>query len=73
MSRRFFKDDVARELDEARGYPRGMEGFEILLYGWRQKHKMKSKTIFNRDWMTYAEVESFGLYVGVDLRKVHDS
>lgn len=68
-AKRYYKRDIARALDSARGCERGLTGFEILLYGWRVKHKMTSETIRRREWLTYAEVDDFSRYVGVDLRQ----
>ena len=64
---RISKQQVLHNLETALGEKVGMDGLETLIYGWRKKHHMTSSGLYQRDWMTYPEVESLSTYAGYDL------
>ena len=68
---RISKAEVARRADKARGVKRGMEGLNILIYGWlnyrKYGHKYRNK-LYNRDWLYIVEVMDLAEYAGCDLR-----
>ena len=53
----------------------GMQGLNILLYGWMKKGGIKRSTLFMRmksageEYLTPEEVRNFSLYAGYDLSK----
>ena len=69
MNDRITKLEVAARLDAAIHYPAGMEGLNILLYGWTRKNPQLRVNIHHRDWLYLAEVQSLSEYAGVDLTK----
>ena len=67
MKRKFFYKDIIRRLEQLLHTTVGMEGFEILLYGWVHKHHFNRSKYSMRDYMTGAEIQSFSEYAGYDL------
>ena len=54
----------------------GLQGLNILLYGWITKHGKVTRTILNlrkradgEFWLSLGEAEHFSQYVGYDLAK----
>lgn len=53
----------------------GLQGLNILLYGWMKKGGIKRSTLFMRmksageGYLTPEEVRNFSLYAGYDLSK----
>ena len=53
----------------------GLQGLNILLYGWMKKGGVKRSTLFMRmkstgeEYLTPNEVRNFSLYAGYDLSK----
>ena len=45
----------------------GMQGFKILLYGWRIKHHFPEYQFYGRNYMNGTEMLSFSEYAGYDL------
>ena len=64
------KLQIAANADKARGVKRGMEGLNILIYGWlkfrKYGHKYRNK-LYNRDWLYIVEVQDLSNYAGCDL------
>ena len=69
MNDRISKTELAARLDAAICYPAGMEGLNILLYGWTRKDPQLRVNIHHRDWLYLAEVQSLSVYAGCDLTK----
>ena len=67
---RISKEEVARRADKARGVKRGIEGLNILIYGWlnyRKYGKQYRKKIHSRDWLFITEVMDLSNYAQCDL------
>ena len=69
MNDRITKTELAARLDAAIHYPAGMEGLNILLYGWTRKDPQLRINIHHRDWLYLTEVQSLSAYAGYDLTK----
>ena len=67
MAQKFFKTELVQHLERHIGIEVGMNGLNILLYGWRKKHHCTDTAIYQRDYLTYPEVESLSVYAGYDL------
>ena len=61
------KVDVVARLDAAIGYPAGMEGLNILLYGWTRKDENLRVNIRHRTWLYDYEVRALSTYAGYNL------
>ena len=64
------KLQIAANADKARGVKRGMEGLNILIYGWLKFRKYGQKyrnKLYNRDWLYIVEVQDLSNYAGCDL------
>lgn len=69
---RINKEELARRADKARGVERGLQGLNILIYGWLRFRKYGQKyreAIWHRKWLYITEVMDLSKYVGVDLTK----
>ena len=71
MMKKISKADLAARLESravcARG---GMEGLNILLYGWKRYRKYDAKYLHAleaRDWLYTGEVTDLSEYAGCDL------
>ncbi len=66
---------LAARLERAIHADVGMQGLNILLYGWMQKGGVSRTTLFMRkksageEYLTPNEVRNFSLYAGYDLSK----
>ena len=69
MNDRILKTELAARLDAAIHYPAGMDGLNILLYGWTRKDPQLRVNIHHRDWLYLTEVQSLSTYAGYDLTK----
>ena len=58
---------MAANLDAAIRFPAGMEGLNVLLYGWTRKNLQLRVNIHHRDWLYLTEVQSLSAYAWVDL------
>ncbi|MBR1878215.1 MAG: hypothetical protein IJ814_04320 [Paludibacteraceae bacterium] len=67
MTQRFKKTQLVQVLERHVGAPVGMRGLNILVYGWRRKHRFTDTAIYQRDYLTYPETESLSVYAGYDL------
>ena len=68
--RRIEKAELAKRLDDVLGQPVGMNGLNILLYGWRKYRKYGAKyghAIETRSWLYRSEVVDLSDYAGYDL------
>lgn len=68
MAQRFEKTELVKRLEVCLGTKVGMGGLTTLIYGWRKKHHFTDTAIYQRDYLTYPEVESLSMYAGYDLR-----
>ena len=69
---RISKEEVARRADKARGVKRGMEGLNILIYGWLNYRKYGHKyrhAVHARDYLFITEVMDLADYAQCDLTK----
>ena len=67
---RISKQQLARNLDAAIGDEVGIEGLNILLYGWKKARHFGPtycQVLINRDWLYLTEALDFSSYVGYDL------
>lgn len=72
MMPRISKQQIAANADRARGVKRGMEGLNILLFGWLNFRKYGHKyrhAIHARDFLFITEVMDLSVYAGCDLTK----
>ena len=66
---------LAARLERAIHANVGLQGLNILLYGWMKKGGIKRSTLFMRmksareGYLTPEEVRNFSLYAGYDLSK----
>ena len=66
---------LAARLERAIHADVGMQGLNILLYGWMQKGGVSRTTLFMRkksageEYLTPEEVRNFSSYAGYDLSK----
>ena len=67
MTQHIEKRRVAERLNEAIGYPAGMEGLNTLLYGWTRKNESLRVNIRHRTWLYDHEVRTLSAYAGYDL------
>ena len=63
------KTELARRLDAVLGEKVGMEGLNILIYGWTRKNPKQRVNIRHRTWLYDYEVQSLSAYAGYDLLK----
>ena len=64
------KTDLAARADKARGVERGLEGLNILIYGWLKFRKYRqsySHVIHNRNWLYLTEVRDLQEYAQCNL------
>lgn len=67
MMQHIDKQRVAERLNEAIGYPAGMEGLNTLLYGWTRNNENLRVNIRHRTWLYDYEVRALSVYAGYDL------
>ena len=70
MMQRISKEELAVRLERAIGAKVGIEGLNILLYGWKKYRKYGAKyldALKHRDWMYIVEVQDFSEYAGYSL------
>ena len=73
MMQRIEKEQLARTADKARGVKRGIEGINILIYGWLKYRKYSEKyyeAVRHRDWLYITEVMDLSAYAGCDLTQM---
>ena len=66
------KVELARRLSEAIGHKVGIEGLNILLYGWKKYRHFSNKychALNAREYLCITEVLDFSDYAGYDLVK----
>lgn len=66
------KEKLARNADKARGVVRGIQGLNILIYGWLKYRKYGQKyrhAIHARKFLYITEVMDLSNYAGCDLFK----
>ena len=69
---RIGKGELARRLEKAIDAPVGMEGLNILIYGWRLYRKYGPRyadALKHRAWLYITEVQDLSEYAGYDLNK----
>ena len=67
MARKFSKTELVLHLERHIDAEVGMDGLNTLIYGWRKKHHFTDTAVYQRDYLTYPEVESLSAYAGYDL------
>ena len=67
MAQKFSKTELVLHLERHIGAEVGMSGLNTLIYGWRKKHHFTDTAVYQRDYLTYPEVESLSAYAGYDL------
>ncbi len=67
MTRKYYFTDVVKRLEQYIHCDVGLQGFKVLLYGWRMKCRLPEYIFCGRDYMNEAEIHSFSDYVGYDL------
>ena len=73
MMQRMTKEELARAADKARGVKRGIEGINILIYGWLKWRKYSPKyyeAVRHREWLYITEALDLSAYAGCDLTKM---
>ena len=69
MKKKFYFADIVRRLEALLHCDVGMQGFKILLYGWRIKHHFPEYQFYGRNYMNGTEMLSFSEYAGYDLSR----
>jgi len=72
MMPRITKAELAGRLDAAIGMEVGMDGLDILLYGWKKFRKYGRRylnALKHRNWLYIVEVQDLSEYAGYDLTK----
>jgi len=69
MKKKYYFTDIIRRLETLLQWEVGMQGFKILLYGWRIKHHFPEYQFYGRRYMNGTEILSFSEYAGYDLSK----
>ena len=72
MMQRISKQELSERLDAVLGAPVGIEGLNILLYGWKKYRKYGARycdALKHRDWLYITEVMDFSEYAQYDLTK----
>ena len=70
MMQRVSKEELVKRLDAALGQTVGMEGLNILLYGWKKFRKYGVRycdALKHRDWLYIVEVIDLSEYAGYCL------
>ena len=70
MATRFSKTDLVQSLEQHIGAPVGIEGLNILLYGWKKARKFGTRyldALKHRDWFYVTDVIDLSAYAGYDL------
>ena len=70
MMRRITKAELVQRLETAIGRSVGIEGLNILLFGWKKFRHYGPKycdALKHRDWLYIVEVQDFSMYAGYDL------
>lgn len=67
MKKQIQKSILAERLDKCINAHAGMEGLNILLYGWTRKNLALWEAIRHRNWLYDYEVTAFSQYAGYDL------
>ena len=67
MTQQISKTELARRLDAALGEKVGIEGLNILLYGWTRKDPKLRVNIRHRTWLYDYEVQALSAYAGCNL------
>jgi len=70
MMQRVSKEELVKRLDAALGQAVGMEGLNILLYGWKKFRKYGAQycdALKHRDWLYIVEVIDLSEYAGYCL------
>lgn len=67
MAQHFLKAELVQHLERHIGARVGKKGLITLIYGWRHKHHFTDTAIYQRNYLTYPEVESLSQYAGYDL------
>ena len=70
MMQRISKIEIAERLNEVLGAEVGMQGLNILLYGWKKFRKYGAKycdALKHRDWLYSVEVADLSDYAQYDL------
>ena len=72
MMQRISNDELVKRLEAAIGKPVGIEGLNILIYGWKKFRHYGAKycdALKHRDWLYIVEVQDFSTYAGYDLAR----
>ena len=67
MIQRIEKTELVKRLEKRLGYAVGMEGLNVLLYGWTRKDENLRVNIRHRSWLYDYEVLDFSGYAGCNL------
>ncbi len=70
MMQRISKEELVRRLEKAIGQSVGIEGLNILLYGWKKYRRYGAKycdALKHRDWLYIVEVIDLSEYAGYCL------
>ena len=69
MMQRISKEELVRRLEKAIGQSVGIEGLNILLYGWKKYRRYGAKycdALKHRDWLYIVEVIDLSEYADVE-------
>lgn len=70
MMQRISKEELVRRLEKAIGQSVGIEGLNILLYGWKKYRRYGAKycdALKHRDWLYIVKVIDLSEYAGYCL------
>lgn len=68
MMQHISKIEIAERLDEVLRAEVGMQGLNVLLYGWTRKDPQRRVNISHRRWLYGYEVKELSVYAGYNLR-----
>ena len=67
MKKKYYFYSIMTCLEKAIQYPVEFRDLQILIYGWRVKHRLPVYHFYGRNYMTEPEIRSFSRYAGYDL------
>ncbi len=67
MKKKYYFYSIMTCLEKAIQYHVEFRDLQILIYGWRVKHRLPVYHFYGRNYMTEPEIRSFSRYAGYDL------
>ena len=67
MKKKYYFSYIIARLGQCINYHVDFRDLQILIYGWRVKHRLSVYHFYGRNYMTEPEIRSFSAYAGYDL------